>query len=122
MTDRKSSPSWRNRFFNSYFKALFFGIHEEDGDDATDGDAAAAPVVLVPCFEKPSQDKAIYMSCSMNPECREQGKAHLTAFCVYCNERGHRKCMVDMAPSIVVRPKQEGKVVRKLKLIPMAGV
>ena len=101
---------------NSYIKAMFFGIDEEDGDDATDGDAAAAPVVLVPWFEKPSPDKAIYMGCSMDPECRKQGKAHLTAFCVYCNERGHRKCMVEMEPSIVLRPEQKGKLSESLSL------
>jgi hypothetical protein len=73
---------------NFYIKAMFFGIDEEDGDDATDGAAAAAPVVLAPWFEKPSPDKAIYMGCSMDPECRRQGKANLRAFCVYCNECG----------------------------------
>ena len=30
---------------NSYIKIMFFGIDEEDGEDATDGAAAAAPVV-----------------------------------------------------------------------------
>ena len=35
------------------------------------------------------------------------------------DERGHRKCMVQMVRGIILRPEQDGKVVQKLKVIPM---
>ena len=63
-----------------YIEAMLSGIDKEDfvtavnDDDTADGAAPAAPVVLPALFEKPKQDKALYMSCSMDPECRRQGR------------------------------------------------
>ena len=51
--------------FLGLMKKAFFTV---DDDDAADGAAAAAPVVLPALFEKPKQDKALYMGCSMDPE------------------------------------------------------
>ena len=92
--------------------------------DAADGAAAAAPVVLPALFEKPKQDKAPYMGCSMDPECRRQGRGNLKAFCHFCNERGHRKCMSKLGNNVVLEDNQDpekeaGKAVRELKLVPM---
>jgi hypothetical protein len=108
---------------------MFTGIEKEDfftvnDDDAADGAAAAAPVVLPTLFEKPNQDTASYMGCSNDPVCRRQGRNHLKAFCVICNERGHRNCMVDVDDNevhIFLRDNQDpekeaGKAVRELKL------
>ena len=86
---------------NHYIETMFTGIEKEDfftvnDDDAADGAAAAAPVVLPPLFEKPNQDTASYMGCSNDPVCRRQGRNHLKAFCVICNERGHGNCMVEV--------------------------
>jgi hypothetical protein len=115
---------------DSYIETMLFGIDKEDfftvvdDDDAADGAAAAAPVVLPPLFEEPNQDKAPYMGCSMDPVCRRQGRAHLKAFCVFCNERGHLNCMVEVEGGIILHNSQDpakeaGKAVRKLKRIAM---
>jgi hypothetical protein len=113
---------------DTYIKAMLSGIDKEDIFTAVDDDdAAAAPVVLPPLFEKPNQDKASYMGCSTDPVCRRQGRAHLKAFCVFCNESGHRKCMVQVDKDnihIFLRDNQDsakepGKAVRDLKLVPM---
>ena len=95
-----------------------------DDNDAADGAAAAAPVVLPALFEKPNQDKALYMGCSMDPECRRQGRGNLKAFCHFCNERGHRTCMLKLGDNVVLEDNQDpekeaGKAVRELKLFPM---
>jgi hypothetical protein len=74
-------------------KKIFTAV---DDDDTADDAAAAAPVVLPPLFEKPNQDTASYMGCLNDPVCRRQGRNHSKAFCVICNERGHRNCMVDV--------------------------
>ena len=84
-----------------YIETMLSGIDKEDfftvdDDDAADGAAAAAPVVLPALFEKPKQDKALYMGCSNDPECRRQGRGNLKAFCHFCNERGHRNCMLEL--------------------------
>jgi hypothetical protein len=50
------------------------------------------------------------MGYSMDPVCRKQGRAHLTALCAFCNERGHQKYMVKMEPGIVLREDQKGKL------------
>jgi hypothetical protein len=71
-----------------YIETIFTAIEKEEfftvnDDNAADGAAAAAPVVLPPLFEKPNQDEALYMGCSMDPECRRQGRGNLKAFCVF---------------------------------------
>jgi hypothetical protein len=106
---------------DTYIENKFFGIDKEDfvtavdDDDAADGSAAAAPVVLQPLFEKRNPNKAINMGCSMD----RQGRTHLTAF-----ERGHRNCMIEVEGGIVLRDNQDpakeaGKAVRTLKLLAM---
>ena len=75
-----------------YIETMFSGIDKKefftvDDNDAADGAAAAAPVVLPALFEKPIQDKALYMGCSMDPECRRQGRGNLKAFCVFVTSR-----------------------------------
>ena len=112
-----------------YIETMLSGIDKEDlftvdDDDAADGAAAAAPVVLPDLFEKPKQDKALYMGCSNDPECRRQGRGNLKAFCHFCNERGHRTCMLKLGDAIVLEDNQDpekeaGKAVRELKLVPM---
>ena len=112
-----------------YIETMLSGIDKEDlftvdDDDAADGAAAAAPVVLPALFEKPKQDKALYMGCSNDPECRRQGRGNLKAFCHFCNERGHRNCMLNLGDNVVLEDNQDpekeaGKAVRELKLVPM---
>jgi len=107
--------------FSGFVKKDFFIV---DDVDVADGAAAAAPVVLPALFEKPKQDKAPYMGCSMDPECRRQGRGNLKAFCHFCNERGHRKCMSKLGNNVVLEDNQDpekeaGKAVLELKLVPM---
>ena len=82
------------------------------------------PRLLPALFEKPMKDKALYMGCLMDPECRRQGRGNLKAFCHFCNERGHRKCMLNLGDNVVLEDNQDpekeaGKAVRELKLVPM---
>jgi len=102
-----------------YIETMFSGVDKEDFFTAP-----AAPVVLPALFEKPIQDKALYMGCSNDPECKRQGRGNLKAFCVFCNERGHRNCMLDLGDNIVLEDnqnpeKEAGKAVQKLKLVPL---
>ena len=52
---------------------------------------------------------------------RRQGRGNLKAFCVFCNERGHRKCMLNLGvlEDNQNPEKEAGKAVRELKLVPM---
>ena len=115
---------------DTYIEAMLSGIDKEDfftavdDDHTADGAAPAAPVVLPALFDKPIQDKALYMGCSNDPECRRMGRGSLKAFCHFCNERGHRKCMSKLGNNVVLEDNQDpekeaGKAVLELKLVPM---
>ena len=64
------------------------------------------------------------MGCSNDPVCKRQGRNHLKAFCVICNERVHCNCIVEVDEEKVRLffrdnqdpEKEAGKAVRELKL------